>query len=518
MAQSSVLLGLPSELLFLVASFLPNRDLKSLRLACKVLSESAPLSFSRVFLSAHSRDIEVFRAVANHPTFRQQVTEIIWDDSRFYSAPVAWGDYTPYIDRSKLQIDDEEGCPIWFKKKCEENINWLFQRKREARDVDRPDHLARQRQVDAQLPLKECWEYYLKVLKDQQAVIESQGDEKALIYGLERFPHLKRVTVTPMAHGRTFSPLYETPTIRAFPYGFNYPIPRGWNTSSTEGYVNEPLMWSEAREAYKELWRGARIVLRILATTEDHNVSELVFDSKHWATGLNYLIFAKPCEEYNHFAAIMKRPGFHHLHLSLLAGNPEHYDSAGFNSGYLSQAVSLAKGMTHVYLTVALSEVDQPVSLKKILPVQQWPNLRHLGITKFNIDTSELIDLLRSTPPSLRSVELGSFQFPNGERLWSGLLERMRDELGWNKRDRSLRPAVKITMEMRHMHSGRFALLTDSVTNFLYDSGEDPTHDEVLNRPAEGMATLHDLFEPEYTRPHVDPEELVKLGIVKRWW
>jgi hypothetical protein len=34
-------------------------------------------------------------------------------------------------------------------------------------------------------------------------------------------PALKRVTITPSAHGHLFTPLYPTPIIRAFPKGFN---------------------------------------------------------------------------------------------------------------------------------------------------------------------------------------------------------------------------------------------------------------------------------------------------------
>ena len=64
---------------------------------------------------------------------------------------------------------------------------------------------------------------------------------------------------------------------------------------------------------------GVRIVLRVLSTN-NHNVSELCFDSNQLATGINYMVFAQPCEEYNNFAAIMKRSGFRHLHLSFLAG------------------------------------------------------------------------------------------------------------------------------------------------------------------------------------------------------
>lgn len=139
--RSPGLLQLPAEILLLVASFLPNRDLKSLRLASKLLGETTPLSFSRVFLSANSLDIKVLRSVANHPDFREQVTEIIWDDARFVSAPVFWEDYEPYIDRSGLQINDEEGCPKWFLQECRNNIRNMKQRK--SRDVDRPDHIAR---------------------------------------------------------------------------------------------------------------------------------------------------------------------------------------------------------------------------------------------------------------------------------------------------------------------------------------------------------------------------------------
>ncbi|KAJ5894846.1 hypothetical protein N7495_006537 [Penicillium taxi] len=230
------------------------------------------------------------------------------------------------------------------------------------------------------------------------------------------------------------------------------------------------------------------------------------------------MIFAQPCEEYNYFAAIMKRPGFRHLHLSFLVGYNGVYDYEGFTSECFSKAISLAKELTHIHLTVALddSNGDPVIPLKDILPVQQWPNLYHFGLSNFSVNTSDLIDLLNSASSSLRSVELGSFGFPNDKGLWSGLLERMRDELDWTKRDRSLRPAVRITMEIDQMQPGRFALLADEVTNFLYDFGEIPTRYS-LNFPKLGMGTLHDIFEPEYTRPHVIMQELQKLGISKPW-
>lgn len=62
-------------------------------------------------------------------------------------------------------------------------------------------------------------------------------------------------------------------------------------------------------------------MLRVLSQAEKYNVSELSFDSKQLYTGLNFLIFNRPCKEYNQFAAIIKRLGFRRLHLSLLTSS-----------------------------------------------------------------------------------------------------------------------------------------------------------------------------------------------------
>ncbi|KAJ5391005.1 uncharacterized protein N7496_002073, partial [Penicillium cataractarum] len=62
----------------------------------KTLGEISPFSSSsRVFLSANSLNIQVFRAVADHPKFRHDIREIIWDDARFMSAPLIWEERAP---------------------------------------------------------------------------------------------------------------------------------------------------------------------------------------------------------------------------------------------------------------------------------------------------------------------------------------------------------------------------------------------------------------------------------------
>jgi hypothetical protein len=129
------------------------------------------------------------------------------------------------------------------------------------------------------------------------------------------------------------------------------------------------------------------------------------------------------------------------------------------------------------------------------------------------VDTSELIDILKSVPSSLRSIELELIEFPFDESCLTGLLERMREELNW-ERDQ-LKPAVTIAMEGHRKWPGRFIKLTDEVASFLYGSGENPVDGGDTRSPRNGWGTNHDLFEAEYTRPNVSVPDLRKLGIVR---
>jgi hypothetical protein len=70
---------LPNELLDSILSQLSGNYVKNLRLTSRAAARAVPLHLDRVFLSANPRDIEVFRAVADHDTFRSGVKEIIWD-------------------------------------------------------------------------------------------------------------------------------------------------------------------------------------------------------------------------------------------------------------------------------------------------------------------------------------------------------------------------------------------------------------------------------------------------------
>jgi hypothetical protein len=203
MASSSDLLRLPVELLVFISSSLPNRDIKSLRLTCRRLFSCASLRLTRVFLSANPRDIEVFRAIANHETYRRQIVEIIWDDARLVSHQCEGQDYDNYYgprgEEPRYYTFTEGDCPRWFWKACEENMTELQHLRKE--DVDRPDHLARDQLVAERMSLKDSWRHYMELWWQQVEVVNSGRDLDAFRYGLKRLPLLQRVTITPFADG-----------------------------------------------------------------------------------------------------------------------------------------------------------------------------------------------------------------------------------------------------------------------------------------------------------------------------
>ncbi|KAK3295296.1 uncharacterized protein B0H64DRAFT_394790 [Chaetomium fimeti] len=526
MSSTSHLLHLPAELLVMISSLLPNRDIKSLRLTCRFLVSAINLRLTRVFLSASRRNVDVFRAIAQHDTFRKQIVEIIWDDARLVAREAEReADYHPYerwtIDEIvELHGDQSRGdCPRWFWEAYEANLTTLESRR--GYDVDRPDHVARD-QVAAKRPsLEESWAHYQVLLRQQDEVIHSGADAEAFRYGLERFTSLKRVTVTPFAHGFWLTPLYETPMIRAFPRGFNYPIPRTWPVNDK---AERPVAhrWNEMSEDEKDRWRGFRIVTRELAKAERCGVSELFIDVNHLLSGINCTIFSEPSAEYDNLLNLLRRQGFRRLDLALTVGDQGYEEEwSAFRSGYLRRALSETSDLEHISLRTDEDEQDPDwsqdpvrhfVPLNTILPVDNWPFLRHFGLSQFLVRQGDLISLLARLPTTLRSVELSHLVFLQGN--YRDFLGEMRDSLNWRTRARSKRPKIRLAIPIRQ--SSELSIWVDKeVDEFLYADGMNPFQTTDGHTVPYGVGVVRDVFNPNHERPNLSLPGLADAGYIK---
>ena len=272
-----LLKSLPAEILSQIISKLHNIDIKNLRQTCIYFKDIARPRINRLFLSTNLKDIQVFRAVADHEFYRYEVTEIIYDDVRFSHADdiASESDYD-IADN----IGDTTGTPLWF---CD---------------------------------------LYRKLSQQQQATIATNRDADALKYGLSRLTNLRRVTITPAAHGVPGRPLYYTPAIRSLARGVLYPIERGWPATMLE-VGNDQLEEEGWNEEEKAQWRGYFLVSRTLAQHLRDNprtkFAELIIDTNQLRTGISSRIFEEAeSSEKTDLITILGQPGFTRLDLSLL--------------------------------------------------------------------------------------------------------------------------------------------------------------------------------------------------------
>ncbi|KAF7536708.1 hypothetical protein G7054_g4295 [Neopestalotiopsis clavispora] len=535
---------LPVELLAAVLSFLPGRDIKNLRLTGKSVCSRTPLHLHRVFLSANPRNIEVLRAVAEHDVLRHGVSEIILDDALLgyidcINEIVPDGALRVYKNSSDLEDDEdatddsegthsfeggEEGVPYAFDRACRQNIQQALER--QDMDVPRPNHVLIARQIKQQLPRRDSWRYFRQLLQQQDDVIKTEADAKALRYGLERFTSLRRVTITPVAHGVLYEPLYETPMIRAFPCGFNYPIPCSWALYK-RGRPYSLQSWDKDNEEQsdKGRWRGFSVASGELSTF-GQRVKELVIDVAHLTTGLNYQFFVHPCQEYDNLLNVLRQPGFSRIDLSILADGQQFEGWPVLFNGRLKSALDAAADLQHVSLGVldplqlyrilytSTSPSSDFTPLRDIFPIDRWPKLRHFGLSNLLVQQDDLLSLLAALPLTLRSVDLSFLNFMEGGD-YRGLLDGMRQNLAWHERPVRERPRVFVNI--RHGEQAiRYFCLDKEVDDFFYGTGENPFMLEGdRSYPQNYVSIIRDPFDPTHDRPNTGTDELIEMGIVR---
>ncbi|KAI1071054.1 hypothetical protein LB507_011497 [Fusarium sp. FIESC RH6] len=502
---SSTFHALPNEIVGAICSQLSNRDIKSLRLTCRLLKDISHLRFDRVFISANPRNIEVLLAIANHEIFRHSVREIIWDDAvlkdfpRFkeftwdgvvYNNPIQ--DYDGPCGYSADEYDpddiaakeDQEWIPRGFTKQCKESLFEI-----ESRLVGKYKYQGdneQQRQIDNLMRSRDSLAYWKFLLKQQKEMLKCGADEAAFRYAVQRFPRLTKVTVTPLAHGLLFMPIYQTPMIRAFPTGFVYPIPHGWWSNEThDGRDGYPEGWENEKE--RKQWRGLCIVLKVLADcAETLQVSELALDSHKLPTGIDYTFFKMPNADYDNLCKIVEQPGFKSIALPLITGYVSDYNPDDFEfyrhgriSGLLARAPDLE---SFIYQTDynhepgAAEDEEIFVSLSDIFPIDMWSTgkLKHFGLHGILVAQDDLVSFLAKLPSTVQSVDLSFLAMVDGDD-YAGLLTDIRDKLDWRRRPKSQRIQVTISVTSVNVpHEGRYINLDKEVQEYIYGDGPSP--------------------------------------------
>lgn len=115
-------------------------------------------------------------------------------------------------------------------------------------------------------------------------------------------------------------------------------------------------------------------------------MTEFLIHSHGMYTGLSCRVFDQPCQEYDDFKALLSRPGFRYLELSLNTDLRDYAAEGGWHFlGLLYEALSTATDLEHLDFCFQVGnqvrfDPDLLPPLETILPFDQWPTLRILDL------------------------------------------------------------------------------------------------------------------------------------------
>ncbi|KAI5302858.1 hypothetical protein KEM56_000274, partial [Ascosphaera pollenicola] len=450
-----------------------------------------------------------FRAIAGHDYYRTKVKEIIYDDAPLES--YRFGGLNPFRNVVSREFQLER----------DENLRHLYNRVARNGLCENEYTIFQLLSARTQMDCMDTWKYYHTLIADQELCRNSDQDYDALVYGFQQFVNLKRITLTPAAHGFIFRPLYRTPMIRAFPFGFNYPIPVGWVCS--EGFHGAQGLawpWNHDIQTYRlnrQQYRGFCVTLAALRTylesphRKNHPI-EFCANASLLDSGLNPRMFDAPCIESTNLTVLLSQPGFRRLELTFTANLISLDDYKCYRSGVFRQALSLCRHLEYFSFTNTNFEnppapltLEDAVPLVDMFPVSSWPQLKHFGIAGWRVFGPHLIEFLRMLPESLESVELSRLTFVELSGDHASLLEAMRDQLDWKHRPPDRRPHARM---IARKEPGVGIIVDKEVDRFLYENGPNPlgekcTEGQCQDTVKKGFGIIKDFLDPLYERPYL---------------
>jgi hypothetical protein len=159
------------------------------------------------------------------------------------------------------------------------------------------------------------------------------------------------------------------------------------------------------------------------------------------------------------------------------------------------------------------------IPLNGIVPVEKWSNLRHFELSSFVISQDDCISFLNTLPKSIRSIELSMLEFLDVGTWYSMLKEiRRRVSEGTLWRELNVTSSPKITIGVSDVDGippsyGRGTWIEKEVHDFVYGGEENPFRESRPLGIPYGTGMKKDAFDPNFERPNVGPDDLIRLNI-----
>lgn len=414
---------LPPEVQLVLAGFIPNRDIKSLRLTCKQASKTFLPRFDRVFISPNRRALDIFKAIAEDERFRHQVREIAWDDCRFYAWNTydmnRWGDYCRYSDsvRTLETFTNElqkylDGLESFGNPPDDDpDVPWLSPH--EDKD-NRWGTCTTCNPVDYEASFKR----YEKLFREQDAIIREEEDRVVFRLGLAAFPRLRTVTITNGVY--QLNDKCKTPLAVDILPGIVIPERWAWPSGFSANFPSHP--WLQVSKIY----RGFTVATEELANGT-HQIENFIVrdEDERGCSGIGQQLLKPRNRTLESFQALVARPGLKRLELPIFSARfgrhggleSRYHDWDFLRNGILRNTLSQASDLEHFCFSVSGRFAHDTnwltygnadcTPLLSFLPVSCWPNLRHLALYQLFVELEDLGRLLRELPETVETIHLG---------------------------------------------------------------------------------------------------------------
>jgi hypothetical protein len=506
--------------------FLSQLDLKRLRLASWQLAEKVELRIDRVFISPNRANLRCLEAILDHPRYRLQVEEILYDVSQLEEFPTLKSFEDAILlqeaaARRKVHVlledslfdDDRDENPqdpdsrmldhddLFSDGQLTDTAKTLLLRldNQVARDI-----IAKNA---ATMSVEDSYNLYQKLYQDEQEIMKRTLDVMTLHRALAELPNLKRITLSSHVWntGNT-APSYDTPFLRALPPGFRKPWVWPWLAYRPEAHHvwknhADKTMKKSIKKRLQFEWRAYSVMMSSLLAVPHPGIEAIIVDAEDGGgAGINHQLFAAPNTEYETTVEACQA-----LRLKTFKLAINSYGAASEGNQYLSSGLlkNLFSAMQHLeHLEFDSRSVMSDVQLRGMLrPTEVFSEatlrrlrrltLRHMHILKRDI--FGLFEKLENT----ELVELESV-------VWDPSFWAMVIDLQEHVSTATCRPRFTWTgycrIAMRPDITGRF-LLDDDLNNFLYNDGECPIRGKPIYFMRSGFGWFSD---------HRDPTKWVK--------
>ncbi|CAF9942236.1 MAG: hypothetical protein ALECFALPRED_009624 [Alectoria fallacina] len=404
-------MSLPNELVLETLQYLKNLDLKSARLVSKLWSGcAAEHLFTKLFISPHKLNLQIFAAVLRDPMLSRCVKELEYDAIDFSPHTTI----SEYLEILWCKTSMIASAPEYNCRSPDPQIHHLVTMLKHRRE-----HWARSQEIMAEAQTECCHFTFVQEgyrnWMDQAAFQKKCSEEdillKLLIPGLRGFPRLRTVKLSCVWP-------YKRKLSRE-----GSPLARSWHPF--HAHPGDWILGDDQSPRQPSLSKDFWTLASALSEAGNTKIRNLSIES----TLPPAAFVTKPEETQTHVdCGVASYSRLEDLKLSLAGYLDQPKVKLYDNLHGLHRLLESMAALKRFELDLPDDCVNEPVVFfpyRLIFPEDGlWPQLTTFTVRNLAIGTKDLITLLTTKMPSLRHLTFGNINLLDG--LWDGIIEYLR--------------------------------------------------------------------------------------------